>query len=46
MLASLVVGLVGGAVGANGVRRFTQQSSHTAPGVGDVRGRRRIAGAS
>jgi hypothetical protein len=46
MLASLVVGLVGGAVGANGVRRFTQQSSHAAPGVGDVRGRRRIAGAS
>jgi hypothetical protein len=46
MLASLVVGLIGGAVGANGVRRFTQQSSHTAPGVGDVRGRRRMAGAS
>jgi hypothetical protein len=46
MLASLLVGLVGGAVGANGVRRFTQQSSHVAPGVGDVRGRRRVAGAS
>jgi hypothetical protein len=44
MLASLVVALVGGAVGANGVRRFTQQSPHTAPGVGDVRGGRRTAG--